>query len=313
MGTSGLRGLALESAEEVGLSEEILAFRPRRADVGQELSEVFHACYRRLVVQMYGVVGDISEAEDLVQEAFVRAAAAGNRFLLAENHEAWLRTTALNLHRKRWRKLRNFAKTRDRLEQPTDLPGLDQHVAIVSALRSLPEPTRQVIALHDLADLPVAEVASILGCPVGTVKSRLQRGRESLAVTLGPWEADPEPEWLLREFRERAEHLVPMPDLDELQWRGTRMRRVRIAAGPALVVSRWPSEASWSPSSIGDENAIAPASGGDGDTPSPEARWTCRRRGRRRAPRPAESSSPRCGHAAGPDGMAGSTCTPTDA
>ena len=139
---------------------------------------------------MYGVVGDSGEAEDLVQEAFVRAAAAGNRFLRADNHEAWLRTTALNLHRKRWRKLRNFAKIRDRLEQPTDLPGLDQHVAIVSALRALPEPNRQVIALHYLADLPVAEVASILGCPVGTVKSRLQRGRESLALTLGPWEAD---------------------------------------------------------------------------------------------------------------------------
>lgn len=61
----------------------------QRAAVGQgsTLSEVFHASYQRLVVQMYGVVGDISQAEDLVQEAFVRAAAAGNRFRRAENHE----------------------------------------------------------------------------------------------------------------------------------------------------------------------------------------------------------------------------------
>jgi len=149
---------------------------------------VFEGSYRRLVVQLYGVVGDICEAEDLVQEAFVRATAAGRRFSGAENPEAWLRTAAINLHRSRWRKLRNFAKIRHRLEQPTDLEGLDEHVAIVSALRALPESHRQVIALYYLADLPVAEVAEALGCPVGTVKSRLQRGRKSLAVALGSWE-----------------------------------------------------------------------------------------------------------------------------
>jgi RNA polymerase sigma-70 factor (ECF subfamily) len=158
------------------------------AAAGPTLGEVFDGSYRRLVVQLYGVVGDFCEAEDLVQEAFVRAAAAGGRFLKADNHEAWLRTTAVNLHRNRWRKLRNFAKIRDRLAQPTDLEGLDEHVAVVSALRALPEAHRAVIALYYLADLPVAEVADTLGCPIGTVKSRLQRARESLAVALGPGE-----------------------------------------------------------------------------------------------------------------------------
>ena len=45
-----------------------------------------------------------------------------------------------------------------------------------------------MLALYYLADLPVAEVADALGCAVGTVKSRLKRGREALAETLGPWE-----------------------------------------------------------------------------------------------------------------------------
>ena len=55
---------------------------------------MFEASYRRLVVQLYGMTGSFDEAEDVVQEAFVRAAAAGYRFLDADNHEAWLRTTA---------------------------------------------------------------------------------------------------------------------------------------------------------------------------------------------------------------------------
>jgi RNA polymerase sigma-70 factor, ECF subfamily len=65
------------------------------------LRDVFDASYRRLVVQMFGVVGNYGESEDIVQEAFVRAAAAGARFLRVDNHEAWLRTVSVNIHRNR--------------------------------------------------------------------------------------------------------------------------------------------------------------------------------------------------------------------
>jgi RNA polymerase sigma-70 factor (ECF subfamily) len=149
------------------------------------LQEVFDTSYRRLVVQLYGLVGNAGEAEDLVQEAFVRASASGARFLKVDNPEAWLRRTAINLHRNRWRKLRNFARIRPQLETRSDLPGLDQHLIVIDALRRLPEPQREVLALHYLADLPVLEIASALGVPEGTVKSRLMRGREALAVQLG--------------------------------------------------------------------------------------------------------------------------------
>ena len=172
------------------MSEEILSRRPRRVSDRQAdaLRDVFAGSYRRLVVQLYAVTGDSLEAEDLVQEAFVRAVAAGNRFLKADNPEAWLRTTAINLHRNRWRKLRNYSRIRHRIEEPRDLPGLDQHLVVVTALRGLPAEQREVIALHHLADLSVHEVADLLGCKVGTVKSRLKRGRDALAETLGPWE-----------------------------------------------------------------------------------------------------------------------------
>lgn len=153
---------------------------PARFDIAQ----VFEASYRRLVVQLYGVVGNAGEAEDLVQEAFVRAYAAGARFTRVDNPEAWLRTTAVNLHRSRWRKLRNFARIRDRITGPPDLPGLEEHLVVVEALRRLPEEMRVVLTLHYLADRQVHEIAEELGVPEGTVKSRLSRARAALAAQL---------------------------------------------------------------------------------------------------------------------------------
>jgi RNA polymerase sigma-70 factor (ECF subfamily) len=150
-----------------------------------EFHHIFVASYRRLVVQMYGVTGDAVEAEDLVQEAFVRAAAAGRRFIKVDNHEAWLRTVAINIQRSRWRKLRNFSRIRERLAAPpTDLPALENRLDVIDALRGLPKGQREVVALHYLADLDVAEVARTLGIAEGTVKSRLSRGRDALALVL---------------------------------------------------------------------------------------------------------------------------------
>ena len=159
-------------------------------DGGLKLEQVFYVSYRRLVVQLYGVVGDRAEAEDVVQEAFVRAVAAGQRFTATTNPEAWLRTTAINLHRSRWRKLRNFSRIKERMAAPEDIPGLDDRLDVIDALRSLPVEQREVVALHHLADLPVAEIAQELGLPAGTVKSRLSRGREALAQALSTEEVD---------------------------------------------------------------------------------------------------------------------------
>lgn len=79
---------------------------------GPTLRDVVDASYRKLVVQLYGVTGSLDEAEDLVQEAFVRAAANQRRFTSVDNPEAWLRTTAINAHRSRWRKARNGRRAR---------------------------------------------------------------------------------------------------------------------------------------------------------------------------------------------------------
>ena len=175
------------------MAAEVLASGHEAAMAGAELEfhHIFVVSYRRLVVQLYGVTGDAAEAEDLVQEAFVRAAAAGRRFLKVDNHEAWLRTVAINIQRSRWRKLRNFSRMRERLAAPpTDLPVLEDRLDVIEALRGLPKGQREVVALHYLADLGVAEVARTLGIAEGTVKSRLSRGRDALALALSQEEGN---------------------------------------------------------------------------------------------------------------------------
>lgn len=107
------------------------------------------------------------------------ALAAGRKFRRVDNHEAWLRTVALNVLRSRWRKLRNFSAIRHRIEHPTDVPAMSaDHLQVVAALRELPAAQRETVALHYLADLSVRQVAQTLGVPEGTVKARLSRGRD---------------------------------------------------------------------------------------------------------------------------------------
>lgn len=153
----------------------------------EPIRELYAACYQRLVVQLYPVAGDLAEAQDVVQEAFVRLLAAPGRLARLTSPEAWLRTVALNVLRSRWRRGKVLRRLLPRIEaESAEVPGADpEHVALMAALRQLPAGQRAAIALHYLADLPVAEVAGALGVSAGTVKSRLSRGRAALAELLG--------------------------------------------------------------------------------------------------------------------------------
>ena len=149
-----------------------------------EIQELYVASYRRLLGQLIGVTGSVAEAEDVVQEAFVRGLDHPRRLLGADNPEAWLRTVAVNLARSRWRRAQRFLRLAPRLvEQPRD-GDTDDHVVLLQALRQLPAGQREVIALHHLADLTVEQVADTLALPTGTVKARLSRGRAALSALL---------------------------------------------------------------------------------------------------------------------------------
>ena len=149
-----------------------------------EIQALYAASYRRLLGQLIGVTGSVAEAEDVLQEAFVRALDHPRRLLGADNPEAWLRTVAVNLARSRWRRAQRLVGLAPRLvEEPRD-SDTDGHVVLLQALRQLPAGQREVIALHYLADLTVEQVAGTLGLPTGTVKARLSRGRAALSTLL---------------------------------------------------------------------------------------------------------------------------------
>ncbi|WP_128377625.1 SigE family RNA polymerase sigma factor [Streptomyces cavernae] len=150
-----------------------------------EFDAFYTAAFPRLTGQLYALTGDHTEAQDVVQEAFVRAWDRRRTFMADGAPEAWIRTVAMRLAVSRWRRARRWLELVRRTTPPESVPGPGpEHTALVAALRQLPEAQRMAIVLHHLCDMSVEQVASETGAPVGTVKARLSRGRTALAKYL---------------------------------------------------------------------------------------------------------------------------------
>jgi RNA polymerase sigma-70 factor (sigma-E family) len=158
-----------------------------------DLNELYDASYRRLVVQIYAICGDLAEAEDAVQDAFVTALQKKARLAQLNNPEAWVRTVALNSVRHRWRHASVVRRYQGKVPGPQGPVDVGpEHVAIVTALEGVDADQREAVVLHYLADLSVADIAAQLGVPEGTVKSRLSRARSRLAGLLDDTDDDRE-------------------------------------------------------------------------------------------------------------------------
>lgn len=153
----------------------------------EEFDDFYTASFNRLVGQVYAMIGDRDEAQECVQEAFVRAWSHRRQLEKAHAPEAWVRTTAYRLAVSRWRRTVRSRRDPDRALQPAHQVAevSPDRVALVNALAQIPEAQRRAIVLHHMCDLPVAEVAAEVGAPVGTVKARLSRGRAALMSLLG--------------------------------------------------------------------------------------------------------------------------------
>lgn len=151
-----------------------------------QLRELYGACAPRLVgILAVAAAGDVREAEDVVQEAFVRLLSRWPAVRRYDDPEAWVRAVAFRLLSNRRRRRRNAAKALTRVAPaPVVSAPTADGVDVAAALASLSVEQRQVVVLHHLVDLTVEQVAATLQLPVGTVKSRLARARSVLAPLL---------------------------------------------------------------------------------------------------------------------------------
>jgi RNA polymerase sigma-70 factor, ECF subfamily len=154
---------------------------------GVDFEGFYRAHYARLVGQMVAVVGDVHEAEDVVQEAFARASLHWSRVRGYHAPEAGVRRMALNYALSGLRRARYRRRAVERLGQPAEaVPAATADVVdMVAALPRLPPRQREILVLYYVVELPVEEIGHHLRLPVGTVKSRLARGRTALARLLG--------------------------------------------------------------------------------------------------------------------------------
>lgn len=147
-----------------------------------------------------------ADAEDLAQDVFVRAWRSLRGFRGDSTFRTWLHQIALNVirsHHSRLARLRRYLAARpgdadealDPLETLADADDVEAGVvrrdAIDKALAALPEELRVAVVLRDVQGLEYREIAEVLGIPMGTVESRIFRGRQRLRPLLEPIRVKP--------------------------------------------------------------------------------------------------------------------------
>lgn len=191
-----------------------------------EFAEFYQATSPRTLRYAYGLTGDLALAQDVVQEAYVRAWQRWRKLSGYDDAEAWLRLVVSRLVFDWWRHLRVRRTTALQPPAPVDGPS-EETVLVVAALKKLPDRQRKALALHYLLDMPVARIATEMEVSEGTVKSWLSRGRDSLAALLKDELAG-----------------VPLADAGAVEELGRRRRRTRVAAtvtaaGLAVLAVVW--------------------------------------------------------------------------
>jgi len=156
-------------------------------------ASIFHVAYRML--------GDTAEASDVVQEIFIKVFRNIGGFKGEAALKTWIFRIALSeiLNRLRWWKSRHRSSTVSLDDQPNGhehyvpdsgpspeemLESKEREVAIQEALAKLSSEHRSIIVLRDIEGFSYTEIADVLGISLGTVKSRLARGREDLKKSL---------------------------------------------------------------------------------------------------------------------------------
>jgi RNA polymerase sigma-70 factor, ECF subfamily len=150
-----------------------------------DFSEFFAKRYERLVRACVLLTGRAAEGEDLAQEAMARVLERWDRIATMDDPEGYLYRTALNVHRKRLRRLAVAAR-RQVVGDPTDDPEVtDRRLDLLRAIRSLPRPQREALMLVEWLGYTAEEAGLMLGIEPASVRGRLHRAREGLRQRYG--------------------------------------------------------------------------------------------------------------------------------
>ena len=153
------------------------------AELDAEFRKFMHARWPVMVRLAYALTGDSGHAEDVAQTAFARAYASWPRVSRAGNPEAYVRRIVVNENLNRFRKHRVAERLTGTLPEssiPDATRTSDDRSALIAALQQLGPRQRAVVVLRYWLDLSETEVATALGCSVGTVKSQASRALASL-------------------------------------------------------------------------------------------------------------------------------------
>jgi RNA polymerase sigma-70 factor, ECF subfamily len=149
--------------------------------------EFYRTEYPGLVAVATALLGSLESGEDMVQDTMIKSLMRWQRVQRLERPGGWAHRVLLNACTSWWRRKQTEAKYiagLRRTEAIVDGPSPDA-LAFWAAVRRLPERHRRVMVLHYAGDRSVAEVASILAVPEGTVRSDLTRARAALAKDFG--------------------------------------------------------------------------------------------------------------------------------
>jgi RNA polymerase sigma-70 factor (ECF subfamily) len=155
----------------------------RDDDAVMRFEQFYETTWRRLFRSLVVITTDRADAEDVLQDAFVKAARDWHEVAAMRSPEAWVRRVAVNaamdLHRRKKRQRGAYQRLGPAPDHVDDLS-----LEVMDALSALPMAERQVVVLHHLLSLSVEEISEELGRPSGTVKTQLVRGRRRLAELL---------------------------------------------------------------------------------------------------------------------------------
>lgn len=191
-------------------TDEELMLQYRDGD--KDAFEILYRRYERPVLDLiYRMVMDVPEAESLCQETFYRVVKAGKRYRATAKFKTWLFQIAINLSRDRLRRMKHRShlslnapiqpqsvagiEIQDRLSDPN--PGTAANLEsgqleslVKAAIASLPEEEHLVVVMKEYQGMPYSEIAEVMNCPIGTLKSHNHRAHQRLKKILSKYIGD---------------------------------------------------------------------------------------------------------------------------